>query len=49
LPLAAAFAAVAAEIYRTIPEALDAMVQSDRVITPVAATVAIYAKKYPRA
>ena len=46
---AAAFAAVAAEIYRTIPEALDAMVQSDRVITPVAATVAIYAKKYPRA
>ena len=46
---AAAFAAVAAEIYRTIPEALDAMVQGDRVITPVAATVAIYAKKYPRA
>ncbi len=46
---AAAFAAVAAQMYPTIPAALAAMVQSDREITPVPATVAIYAKKYPPA
>jgi xylulokinase len=41
---AAAFAAVAAGFFRSIPEALLAMVHSDRVVEPRASTVAIYAR-----
>src|ERR1035437_4156603 len=42
---AAAFAAVAAGIFDSVPEALLAMVHSDRVVEPHASTVAIYAEK----
>jgi xylulokinase len=43
---AAAFGAVAAEIYGSCPEALLAMVHSDRVVEPQTPNVAIYAEKW---
>ena len=42
---AAAFGAVAAGVFRSLPDALLAMVHSDRVVEPQASTVAIYAEK----
>ncbi len=41
---AAAFAAVAAGLFKGVPEALLAMVHSDRVVTPHAPAVAFYAR-----
>jgi xylulokinase len=41
---AAAFAAAAAGLFAEVPEALLAMVQSDRVVTPQAPAVAIYVR-----
>jgi len=41
---AAAFAAVAAGLFPAIPQALLAMVHSDRVMTPRASAVAVYAR-----
>lgn len=41
---AAAFAAVAAGLFSAIPQALLAMVHSDRVMTPRASAVAVYAR-----
>jgi sugar (pentulose or hexulose) kinase len=41
---AAAFAAVAAGLFPGVPEALLAMVHSDRVVTPQAPAVAVYAR-----